>query len=395
VGLVSGAVFSDLDGDGYPELILACEWGPIRIFRNNHGRFTEWNPLVRVSGSPDAPRSTIHDLTGWWNGVATGDIDGDGRLDIIASNWGLNTKYRSSREHPRRVYFGDFGGRGAVDMLEAFYDPVQRKEVPDRDLNAVSMAMPFLRERFVTYEAYGEAGVSDVLGDRLPQARRLEATTLTSMVFFNRGDHFDAAPLPREAQFAPAFAVAVGDYDGDGNEDIFLSQNFFATQPWTGRNDAGRGLWLRGDGQGGLKAVPGQESGVMVYGEQRGAALCDYDGDGRVDLVVAQNSAATKLYHNVRAKPGLRVRLSGPPGNPHGIGAVIRLKFGETFGPAREVHAGSGYWSEDSAVQVMGLPKTATGIWVRWPGGKVTLTQLPEKALEIEVDTSGALRLVR
>jgi hypothetical protein len=153
----------------------------------------------------------------------------------------------------------------------------------------------------------------------------LQANTLASMAFLNRGDHFEAVLLPREAQFAPAFGICVADMDGDGNEDVFVSQNFFAVNTDNARCDAGRGLWLRGDGTGKLTAVSGQESGVKVYGEQRGAAVCDYDGDGRVDLVVTQNGNATKLYHNVRAKAGLRIRLNGAAGNPRAIGAKVRL----------------------------------------------------------------------
>jgi hypothetical protein len=102
--------------------------------------------------------------------------------------------------------------------------------------------------------------------------------------------------------------------------------------------------------------VAGPESGVTVYGEQRGAALADYDGDGRVDLAVTQNGAETKLFRNEGAIPGLRVRLRGPLGNPSGIGAVLRLVFGQRMGPAREIHAGSGYWSQDSVVQVLATP---------------------------------------
>ena len=167
---------------------------------------------------------------------------------------------------------------------------------------------------------------------------------------------------------APAFGICAADLDGDGNEDLFLSQNFFAVQPGTPRYDAGRGLLLLGDGAGNFRAVPGQESGIEIYGEQRGAAVCDYDADGRIDLAVSQNGAETKLYHNALAKPGLRIRLVGPVGNPSGVGAVLRLGSEEKLGPAREIHGGSGYWSQDSVVQVMSFKAAPTKILVRWPG---------------------------
>ena len=188
---------------------------------------------------------------------------------------------------------------------------------------------------------------------------------------------------------APAFAVCAGDLDGDGREDIFLSQNFFAAQPETPRYDAGRGLWLRGDGLGGFSAVPGQESGILVYGEQRGAALGDFDRDGRVDVAVSQNSAETRLYRNAGSKPGLRVRLSGSSGNPECVGAILRLVSGGRAGPAREIHAGSGYWSQDSAVQVMALADGPVQLQVRWPGGVTNLTEVPVGAREVAVDVDG------
>jgi hypothetical protein len=381
LGLVSGAVFTDLDGDGDPDLVIACEWAPIKIFRNDAGKLTPWDwPLEGMDGA-----GRLSELVGSWIGVAAGDFDEDGRLDLVVTGWGMNTRYQGHLQRPLELLFGDFNGDGTVELAEAFYDPAMRKLVPDRQLDFLAKGMPFLRERFTSHRAFGTLGIEEILGDKLKGARRIQVQDLRSFLFLNQGGKWRVRPLPMEAQMAPAFGVCVADLDGDGHEDLLLAQNFFASQPDTPRQDAGRGLWLRGDGRGNFQAVPGQESGLQVYGEQRGAAVADFDHDGRVDVAITQNGAETKLYQNRRAKPGLRIRLHGPPGNPDGIGAVIRLLRDGQAGPAREVHAGSGYWSQDAAVQVMSSIPAPTAVSVRWPGGQSTTNQIPASATEIVV----------
>jgi len=398
IGLVSGAIWSDLTGDGFPELILACEWGPLRVFRNESGILQSWEVPVVISTDPDgvpSKPSPLSRLTGWWNGVTTGDFDGDGRLDIVASNWGLNDGYQATAEHPVSIFHGEIAGRGLTDLIEAHFVPELGGQAPRRNLSAMAPAIPALAMNWPTHQAFSTVTMDQLLRVLGSPIQKVEATTLTSMMFLNRGSYFIAMPLEAEAQFAPAFSLNVGDFDGDGHEDVFLSQNFFAMRPEWPRLDGGRGLWLRGDGLGKLRPVPGMESGVAVYGEQRGAAVGDFNQDGRLDLAASQNGAATRLFENISAKPGLRLKLKGPPGNPWGIGARIRLQSGLRLGPARELHAGSGYWSQDSLVSVMGYATYPEKIEVTWPGGKSSIYPLPAGSLEVEIDASGTIKATR
>jgi hypothetical protein len=379
IGLVSGAVFSDFDGDADADLILAVEWGPLTILRNDKGIFSNATKEMGLA-----------ELIGWWNGVTTGDLDEDGKLDIIATNWGLNNKYHAYAKPPA-IYYDDFDRNGVLDIVETYIDPLTNKWVPERSLYALSQAMPFVRLRGRKHEQFGAMSLQELFGVDLEKSKKLQANTLAHTVFFNRAGRFEAVALPVEAQLAPAFHAGVADFDGDGHDDVFLSQNFFANQIETPRDDAGRGLWLRGDGKGKLQPVPGQESGIKIYGEQRGAAFADYDRDGRIDLVVTQNAAATKLYHNLGAKPGLRVRLAGAKENPLAIGAKIRLIYTNGYGPGREIHGGAGYWSQDSAAQVFGFREGLKGIWIQWPDGRVSEIDITPLTREIAVNWDGKI----
>ena len=365
LGLVSAALWTDLDGDGKPELVVTAEWGPVRVLHNEGGRLRD---VTREWG--------LSRTTSRWNGLSAGDFDGDGKLDLVVTSWGRNQPITATPDRPHVLVAGTFGGQG-LGLVFAQADSVTGREMPLESFARLGLAIPDAKERIRSFTAYSTATLEQVLGDKASAGVRVGATTYDHLLLLNRGGRFETRSLPLEAQLAPAFAPVVADFDGDGHEDVFLAQNFSQTSIEMPRFDAGSGLLLLGDGKGGFRALPPvptalspASSGVRVLGDQRGAAAGDYDGDGRVDLAVSQNGAATTLWHNRGAAPGIRVRVDGGPDNPLGIGAQVRaVRRDSTQGAVREIRAGSAYWSMDDPTTVL-AGDGITAIWVRWPGGK-------------------------
>lgn len=375
IGLVTSATFADINGDGRDDLLLARDWGSIALLLNN-GR----------GGFQLAPASWgLARWTSRWNGIATGDLDGDGRLDIVATSWGRNTAMAADTTRPLVLVHGPFGAAGEEEMLIGRHDPRVRGLAPLNSYARVRTVLPSLPNRIGTFAAYADANIDQILGDVRAPLRRVEVVTLDHAAFLNRGDRFERHALPAEAQLAPAFYAGIADFDGDGKEDVFIGQNFSPTMLGAPRYDAGRSLLMSGSGSGGLVPMSGARSGLITYGDQRGAGYSDFDGDGRLDLVVGQNGAATRLFRNQAATPGLRVRLAGPPDNPDGVGAQVRLVYGDRMGPVRQVQSGSGFWSQNGAVQILGMSGSPTAVWVRWPGGTERRIPVSAGAREIRV----------
>ena len=366
-GLATGMIGTDLTGDGVPELVLAAEFGPLRFFRSEGGALRPWHPgLVTAEGRP----VDWLDHQGRWTGITSADFDNDGRLDLAVGNWGWNFgegRIDASRD-PVRITYAEFLP-GAITPLIHAWDPLHRREVPWREWSAVREALPFAAETVPTHEAYGRGGLPGLLGAHGTGARRVESRWHASTVFLNRGDRFEIRPLPTEAQWAPAFGITAADFDGDGNQDLFLAQNFFGVDAETSRHDAGLGLLLAGDGAGGFRALSPAASGIVLPGEGRGSAAGDLDLDGRIDLVVTQQAGPTALLRNRGGRPGWGLRLEQPGPNPMAIGAVVRAEFGGSSGPAIEVRAGSGWWSQDSSRILITGTRAPTAVHIRWPGG--------------------------
>lgn len=378
MGMVSGATFSDLDQNGYPDLLLATDWGPIRIFKNDRSGFTEITD------------STIFgELIGNWQGITTGDFNNDGRLDILATNNGLNEFYSTGENNKKYLFYGNLTDDETTDIIEAHYEKSLDTIVPNRKLRHLGGEIPLIGKKFWSHDQFSQATLQEIVGSASARLDTLQLKKSKTMLFLNTENGFKPSSLPKEVQFAPAFSAVVADYNGDGNEDIFFSQNFFANRVQDRRLDAGRGLWLEGNGKGHFKTVSGSKSGIKIYGEQRAAAVSDINQDKRIDLLVTQNGNSTKLYANKQAEPGLTVILKGSKNNPDAIGSSIRFKYGDSFGPRREIKAGSGYWSQNSSDLLLGYHHYPDAIEVNWSGGKSDIVELSQQTDKIIIFKDG------
>ncbi len=361
-GMVTAALFLPLGSDPYPDLVLAGRWQPLRIFENTDG--TSFRETSKERGLP-----AEH---GWWNSLAALDVDNDGDLDLVAGNQGTNTKYKASAEHPLGLVYSDFDDNGTRDLVETKYEG--DRLLPVRGRSCSSQAMPFLAERFPTYEQFASSLLEDIYpSDKLAGAKRLSAQLMQSVVLRRQDEGtFQLQPLDQMAQWAPIQGMAVADFDGDGRTDVACGTNFFSPEPESGHFDGGLGLLLHG-GEGGLGSLQPAVSGISHCGDHKGACATDLDADGCPDLVLAQNSGPLVCLRGRPAEKPLQLRLQGPAGNPTAVGAVVTVERADGSRQAMARLAGSGYLSQDSAALWIGRSGAAlVAVEVVWPSGQRT-----------------------
>ncbi len=179
--------------------------------------------------------------------------------------------------------------------------------------------------------------------------------------------------------------IVVGDFDGDGFEDLFLAQNFFPTREQGERLDASRGVLLKGHGTETFTVLEPGRSGINLFGDQRAAVLGDFDRDGMSDLFVTRNSGKNVLFLNKSKKIGLRVVVQGAAGNTHGIGSVLRLKYHDGMGAARQITGSSGYRSQGSTIQVLHATRPVESVWIQKPDGKILTHEIKKGTHEVRI----------
>jgi len=253
------------------------EWMPITVFRNVGG-----GKLQR----PTVPG--LENTNGWWNRIVAGDFNGDGRVDFVVGNLGLNTRLHASPNEPVTMYVKDFDGNEAADQIISVYNHGVSYPLPTRD--DMIRALPFLAPRFPHYKDYAGKTVTDIFTPQeLSGALLKKAYTFATSLVLNNGDgSFKVVPLPDEAQLAPVYGILATDLDHDGHADLLIAGNFDGFQPEIGRAASSYGLLLRGDGKGAFTPMPARESGFFVPGQSRDIARV---GTAHGDLyVVARNN---------------------------------------------------------------------------------------------------------
>jgi hypothetical protein len=256
--MVTDAVWVDLDADKKNELVVAGEWMPVMVFRLEAGKLIN-----------STQKYFDKTYSGWWNTIQVGDLNADGKPDLVIGNMGLNTQFAASVKEPLEMYYADFDKNGSVDPLFSFY--IQGKKYPYITRDELVTQLPFLRKRFADFKSYADITIDDLFqNNELKSAGHLMADHMATSCFISgAGGVFTLVPLPAEAQYSPVYTINQADFNGDGKIDLLLCGNNSHTKIRLGKFDANYGVLLAGDGSGHFSYVHQYESGFHIRGDVR------------------------------------------------------------------------------------------------------------------------------
>ncbi|MCS6905435.1 MAG: VCBS repeat-containing protein [Bacteroidia bacterium] len=336
-GMITAATWSDLNNDGYAELIAVGEWTPIMIFVFTNGEFKRY----------DIPYTH-----GWWNSITAADLNNDGLMDLVAGNQGWNSRFRASFNEPVMLYAYDFDHNGSLDPVLFHYQEGKKVPAPPRDL--LTEQLPYLKNKFITYHSYGMATDTTIFPkDTIAKAYQLKAETFSSCIFLNQGNsQFAMIELPQAAQLGPVYGIVSEDFNQDGKQDLLLVGNCYGTYQEYSRDDGLNGLLLLGDNTGKFTPVSIREGGFYTPLDAKALAKIHLSQTQAPSLIVSNNNGPLQFYTSL--VPFAEV-ISTPKG-----AYSAQLTF--TDGSIRKVefYKGNGYLSGHT--QHFFVPKNVTRI---------------------------------
>jgi hypothetical protein len=283
IGMVTDAVWVDYDGDGDKDLIVVGEWMNISILRNDKGHFTD---VTNASG--------LGETSGWWNCIKAEDVNGDGNIDLVAGNLGLNSMLKASQKEPVEMYLNDFDNNGSLDqVICSYHDGIS---YPVASLDELSSQIAGLRKKFPNYSDFGGKIVKEIFGKNLiEQSVVKKAVMFESCIFTNNGDGtFSTKKLPVEAQFSPVRDILARDINHDNLKDIILVGNDYQVRPSYGRYDASYGWCLLCDTSYQYHTLMPVESGFAVKGDSR--KMVNITVAGKPYIIVGINNDSLQVF---------------------------------------------------------------------------------------------------
>lgn len=281
-GMVTDALWTDFNGDSWPDLLIVGEWMSPKIFRNEGGKLYEVKSEV------------LDNSSGLWNRIASLDFDKDGDMDYVLGNAGSNLPWKVSADQPLIIYYSDFNNDNRVDPVICYTS--EGKEYPIASRDEMLRQVNTLRKKFTSYAAYAKATIGDIFDRQsLEKASKLKVQTLQTSVLENLGEgKLKLSPLPVSAQVSRVNGIVSQDFNRDGFTDILLAGNFYPYRTEFGRSDAGIGLLLLGDGKGNWQPLPSDRSGFYAAGDIRNMAFLNGKA-GHQFILLARNNDKMSL----------------------------------------------------------------------------------------------------
>ncbi|MEM7380228.1 MAG: VCBS repeat-containing protein, partial [Bacteroidota bacterium] len=341
LGMVTAALWTDFNNDGWPDLMVVGEFMSLHIYQNDKGTLRNMSDATGLQNT-----------SGWWHSIVAGDFDNDGDSDYILGNLGLNSRYKASVEEPLCIYAKDYDKNGQIDPVMCHY--IDGENYIAHSRNDLIEQINVMRVRFRSYSDYARATFEEsFLKEELEDALVVKSETFASSYLENLGNgRFRLSQLPRQAQIAPIYGIVPGDFNGDTYLDFLAVGNFYSGEVFSGRYDASIGWLMLGDGKGNFNSLPQSESGFLVDGDAKALARLRL-GEDEAILATLNNGPLKAHKYNVASGATYKA-------GPQDVAALITFADGSQR--KVEFYYGEGYLSQSD--RLLRIPPGASKVVV-------------------------------